>query len=101
MVALWWLLIAAAIAVFVVIALAWSTISNWLWQNTTDLSDYHQVIKDRLESGNYRVVAGVFRKRLWGLWHQETASQAWEVSEVDGEIMRRFGATSRIRITVR
>jgi hypothetical protein len=89
------LLIALLIAGAVLAVLAWSEVSEWVNSNTDSLSKYGEIIKEKLSSGNYKVVAGIFNK------HQsKTATKEWEAKELDRELEAKFRHTNRLRIDV-
>ncbi len=89
---MWWWVI-GVIAVFCGAALALSEVLDWLDDNKTAASDYGELVKERLESGDYRVVAGIFNHR--GVC---TASQAWEADELEDDLREQFGRRYRIRV---
>jgi hypothetical protein len=74
-------------------SLAWHAISSWIEQRRTPQSDHASVIKQRLSSGRYRVVAGVFSKT-----GRKQAEQAWESDNLDDETNAAFGRGNSIRI---
>ncbi len=89
---MWWWVIGGLAGLFLV-GLAWSLIEDWLEANTTPSSDHAELIKERLSSGNYRVIAGVFDRR-----GRQTAHETWETDELDDDLKEKFGRRNRIRI---
>jgi hypothetical protein len=91
----WWLAGLALIA-FAVAALALDEIMSWLEREATIDSSYGELVKERLSTGEYRVVAGVFTKR-----HVCQASKAWVAEELDEELEATFGNRRRVRVCVK
>ncbi len=80
------LLVIAAIgmAAGAVGVVTWQTIRNWL--NTTRVyGGTARIINNRLQSGNYRVVAGVFDAR-----GTLKTQKAWEARSLDTELAHEF-----------
>jgi hypothetical protein len=87
------LLIALLIGGAIVAYLAWSDISAWLSTKTNNLSQYGEIIKERLSNGNYKVVAGIFNKRSL-----RTSSKTWEAKELGQDLQTKFRGTDVIRV---
>jgi len=86
------LLMALIIGVSLV-GLAWSLIEDWLKSNTTPASDHAEFIKERLNNGQYRIIAGVFDRH-----GGQTAHNTWETEELCDDLKEKFGHRDRIRI---
>lgn len=97
---MWWKILAgavvgaaAAIGAIFVIELALSTIMGWFNRNTTIDSSYGELIKKKMQSGDYKVIAGVFDNR--GV---ETVSNEWEAEKLDEDLEEYFGGRSKVRV---
>jgi len=88
----WWWLIAAIVTIFVA-SIAYDIINDWLQQHRTVSSSHAELIREKLDNGDYRVVAGVFDKR-----GTRTAQQSWEGSSLDDDLQRKFGNRDVIRV---
>lgn len=86
-----WLI--AGLAALFVVALSLSTVFDWFAANKTPLSEYGVLIKQRLEGGRYRVVAGIF-----DAGDVKTAQSQWEAEQVDDTLARYFGDRDEIRV---
>ena len=87
----WWLLL--GIGALLVVGLALSDVFGWFEDNTTVSTEYGGLIKERLASGNYKVVAGVFDR------HDNcTAAHEWETDELDEDLREYFGPYDEIRV---
>lgn len=79
----WWLLGAVAAAVVAGAAIAVTVDEVWQWfrRKRTASTAYGTVIQERLATGRYRVVTGVFED-------DDTcvAAQAWDADELDDEL---------------
>ena len=93
MFAIWWPLI--AISALFIVRLALSKILDWFQNNKTSTSSYGELIKERLASGDYRVVAGIFDKR--GI---KTANTSWEADELDDDLKQYFKGRDRLRVEI-
>lgn len=89
------LLLALLVGVALIAVLSWTDISGWLRSNSTSVSQYGEIIKEKLSTGNYRVVAGVFNKASL-----RTANATWTAKELDGTLRDRFRQTNRIVVDV-
>ena len=89
------ILIALLLAGAVVACLPWSEISSWLTSRKNSVSDYAEIIKERLSNGNYKVIAGVFNKH--GV---KTSAQTWEAKDLDTELESKFGGSNLIRVEI-
>jgi hypothetical protein len=65
-------------------AVTWSMIQNWLNANRIP-GGTATIVKERLQSGNYRIVTGVFDTR-GTLKTQKT----WQASSIDNELNEAF-----------
>jgi len=79
----------------VVACLTWDTLMSWFASNKSSISDYGEIVAEKLNNGNYSVVAGVFDKRRKNL-----SQQTWEASELDSELSSRLGGRSRLRVEI-
>jgi hypothetical protein len=86
-------LIAAALALGGLAALAWSAIQGWIEQNRTERTLYSETIREKLDSGNYRVVVAVVDRS-----HRWTAEKTWTEATLDEEMEDRFGHSNTIRV---
>ena len=84
--------IAAAAGLFLV-AVTLSTVFDWLNANKTPLTKYGVLMKERLASGNYRVVAGIFNSH-----DVRTAQSQWETEQLDETLTQAFGNRNTIRV---
>jgi hypothetical protein len=82
-------------SVATIATLAWQTINTWLSGNKVSVGDSGTLIKERLASGNYRVVCGVFNSS--GSQRQQTV---WECSNMDSELKRRLANKDKITINL-
>jgi hypothetical protein len=73
------------------VSVAWSAVEGWLDANRTPTTAYAEILKKRLTSGKYRVVAGVFDRH-----GHRTAQTEWEADELGDDLKRRFGNENRI-----
>jgi hypothetical protein len=80
-------------AVVVVAVLNWTTVEAWLKSNQVG-AGYAEVFRERLTSGRYRVVAGVFDSTGTSL-----REMTWEATSLDSELSRRLGTKQVIRVT--
>ena len=93
---IWWdilTILAAASVAIIITRLMLSTVLDWFRRNKVINSGYGALIKQRLATGNYKVVAGVFNKL--GV---KTASQTWEANELGDDIENYFGNRDHIRV---
>ncbi|NLI78961.1 MAG: hypothetical protein GX442_21280 [Candidatus Riflebacteria bacterium] len=87
----WWFL-----GVLLVLgALTLVAIQSWVREQATQQTAYAEVIREHLDSGNYRVVAGVFTRR--GQLQERTA---WECETIDQDLKNRFRGHDRFRMEV-
>jgi len=89
----WWWIASAIVALFVAGAIAYAMIENWLASEWTSTTSHAELIKEELDNGQYRVIAGVFDNS-----GARTASQAWEADELDAELEEQFGSHRKILI---
>lgn len=75
--------------------LAWSTVSDWLRSSKVSSADCGTLIRERLANGDYRIVCGAFSAT--GTQRSQTA---WECSDLDNELKRKFGGKDRITINL-
>ncbi|QMW05437.1 hypothetical protein [Spirosoma foliorum] len=87
-------LIALLFAGAVITLLVWNDIYTWLNGNQVSEAKYAEIIKEKLDNGNYKVVAGVFTKKGATL-----ATKAWETKELDKDLQSKFGWNDKIKIT--
>lgn len=87
----WWILM--AIAGVTLVELALSTIERWFDAHTLDESSYGELIRERLDSGDYKVISGVFDER-----GTQTASETWVAQNLDDDIQDLFGPHDCIRV---
>lgn len=86
----WWL--AAGIAALFIVGLALSRVMDWFADNRIG-NEYGIMMRERLASGNYRVVAGVFDKH-----ETMTAVQSWEAEALEGDLDQFFEGHDRVKI---
>jgi hypothetical protein len=89
---MWGWILAGLIALFLV-GLALSTILSWFQKNKTVTSEYGELIKERLSSGTYRIIGGIFDKH--GL---KTAEHMWETDKLDDDLKQYFGNRDKVRV---
>lgn len=89
------LLLALLIGAALLAVLTWSDISSWITTNATGVSKYGEIIKEKLATGNYQVVVGVFDKR-----NTRTAKTSWTAKELDADLNARFRSANRIVVDV-
>jgi hypothetical protein len=91
---MWWQIATAVIGGILVAAIVnWNTIQSWIQSHRTPSSAYAGLIKQRLASGKYRVVGGIFNQG-----GQLETSGSWETDSIDDELQRRFGFSDEARI---
>lgn len=90
---MWWLF-GLVVALFI-LELTWSAIQNWMKTHTSASSSHVELIKEKLASGNFRVVAGVFSSS-----GKCTAKQAWEADKLDDELRKTFGGRRSIKLDI-
>ncbi len=61
------------------------SIDDWYANNITEGSSYGKLIKEQLDSGNYKIVAGVFDES-----GELQAEKTWEDEELDDAVLARF-----------
>jgi hypothetical protein len=88
-----WFFLALLVGGLIIASLAWDVISAWLGQNRQSMTDYGELVRKQLASGNYRVVAGVFRSNGTRL-----AQQTWDAATLDEETRARFSKRDTVRI---
>lgn len=66
-------------------------ILDWFASNTEIDSEYGELIKEKLASGDYRVVGGIFNTH--GV---KTASEKWDVEKDDPDLKELMGRKKRI-----
>ena len=71
--------------------IAYEAVKYFLESNITDNSKYIQLIRQKIESGNVRVIAGVFDNH-----NNQTAQQAWEGESLDSELESVFNGNDRV-----
>jgi hypothetical protein len=86
------LLAAGAGAAVIVELLSWSTIEEYV-SSKSIAGGSAKIIKNRLQSGRYHVVVGVFRPS-----GSEIASQSWQAAQLDTNLETRFGSRNVIQI---
>lgn len=79
-------------AAIVVSILTWTAIDEFV-QLKVAKAGSAEIIRRRLSSGRYEVVAGVFSAT-----GAKAASQRWDAGEIDQDLSRRFGAKNVIKI---
>jgi hypothetical protein len=89
---MWGWILAGLIALFLV-RLALSTVLSWFQENRTVTSEYGELLKERLSSGKYRIIGGIFDKR--GL---KTAEHMWETDKLDDDLRQYFGNRDKVRV---
>jgi hypothetical protein len=89
------ILLALLVGATLLAILSWSDISSWFHTNTTRVSQYGEIIKERLASGNYKVVAGIFDKR-----NNRTANTTWTAREIDESLRNKFTGSNQIVVDV-
>ncbi len=90
----WFAIGAALLGGAAVIALAWNAVCGWLdpYRNSGNTA---VLLKERLESGKYSVVAGVFSGG-----GTQIAVNSWEVDELDAELVTAFGNADTIHSAI-
>lgn len=74
-------------------AITWAALNGWIAAQKTPSASHAVLVKEHLESGNYRVVAGVFNHG-----GSRTAHRVWEGKTLDGELEEKFGSGDEVRI---
>jgi len=69
------------IAALFVAVIAFSAINEFFDANVTDDSRYIQLVKERIDNGNVKVIAGVFDAN-----EKIMATQSWEGEKLDDEL---------------
>ncbi|VVJ24864.1 Uncharacterised protein [Amycolatopsis camponoti] len=87
------LLAGAGTAAIVVDVLSWRTVDSFIMAQPTT-SGSAEIIKNRLASGRYQVVAGVFSPL-----GTKVATRSWEASTLEPLLQNRFGNRDAIKIT--
>jgi len=72
-------------AVVAIVDLCIDAVTNWMQSKKLARTDYGRIVGQRLASGNYRVVAGVFSS-----CDREVASQTWDEATLDRDLSRRL-----------
>lgn len=90
---MWWLL--AGLVLLATATLAFSVISDWIGGNTDQNSETAALLKERLDSGNYKIIAGIFNRQ-----GTMTATQAWEVDECDEQLNDLFSRADEDGVVV-
>ncbi len=85
--------LALGAALIGVACLTWDEIWDWFSENTTDYSSYGVMIKERLASGDFRVVTGIFDHE-----DEVETAQGWETDELDEELEELFDRSNEIII---
>lgn len=90
---MWWQLLLLLAVGAVIASLAWSAIKSWFSDHTLDTSAYGEIIKNKLNNGDYRVVAGVFNRN-----GNRTAKKTWHAKELEDDLQYKFGSNNKIII---
>ena len=77
----------------VVAVLSSSEIFGWINNNKSNSSRYADIVRKKLDNGNYKVVAGIFNQSKY-----KTAGSTWEASQLSDELKKKFGSRSVITI---
>jgi hypothetical protein len=88
-------IILALIGAAAMVCLTWSMINNWFSANKTPDAQYGELIRKRLETGRYQVIAGVFSSGKVRL-----ATQKWEADSLDAEVEAHFAGRNNIMVTL-
>jgi|SRR5579864_301546 len=88
-------LVALSFISYAIGRLAWSMIREWIETERTSLSKYATVIRTHLQTGNYKVVGGIFDNRS-----SQTSNKVWEAEELDSELYSRFDSSGRMTISL-
>lgn len=93
---MWWLLFPVLGALVIGVGiLALGTIQSWFAANRRLDTQYGELIRQHIHGGRVRVIGGVFDAR-----GHETATQAWETSELDSDLKAVFGHEDRVKLRV-
>jgi hypothetical protein len=88
----WWWILGGLAALFIG-GLALAAVLNWFNDRKVTTSGWGDLVKQRMASGNYRVIGGIFDKR--GV---RTATQVWETEELDDDLKSYFGNRNQVRV---
>ncbi|MEU8660036.1 hypothetical protein [Actinoplanes philippinensis] len=78
------LLLAIVAATTAVAVVSWTVVQRWIDANKVPHGTA-RIVKERMASGNYRVVGGIFTPA-----GRITTNTAWEGKDLDAEILRRL-----------
>jgi hypothetical protein len=81
-------------AVLLVVLVTYKKVISWINSNIDRHSDYVGLIKERIASKKYRILAGVFNKN-----DEVTARNAWE-GKIDDELKEKFGNKNKLVIQI-
>ena len=87
-----WALLAAGAAALIV---SWDDIYNWLFVHKTNINDYAELIKQKMNDGNVKIVAGVFTRN-----NVKIASEEFVAESLDEELKKLFGNKDKVRIEI-
>jgi hypothetical protein len=111
------LLAGAIIATVVVVMLSLNTVKSWFATNTHKNTDLGYLVRERLASGSFRIIAGVFdtidmerpedlveslianRPITEDQQKKLIAGQVWECSNIDSDLEASFAGTDLILVT--
>jgi hypothetical protein len=93
---MWWLLVLTAAAVIIAVAIiTYRAVHNYLDRKKKIANAKTAVlIREKLNSGEYRVIGGVFDKKK-----EVLDAQIWEGKEIDEELQEEFGRRNKLTYT--
>jgi hypothetical protein len=89
------MLIIALLGGVVLACLSWNEIETWLNKAKQPDSLFGEIIRERLASGEFRVVANVFSKA-----QNKTASEEWRAQSLDETLEKKFAHRDKLRVRV-
>ena len=78
-------------AAIVALILNWEKIANWFIQNRDANSKIGALVKEKLDSGNYTVVAGIFNAE-----GELTSANRWDEATLEEEVLQEFGESDQL-----
>lgn len=69
-------------------SLALATINKWINSKKKDNSSYAKLVKQELDNGNYKVVAGIFDRN-----GNRQSSEGWKTSKIESDLEQVFGSS--------
>ena len=92
-----WLIVAAIFGTIIYL-LKWNTVKKWITSHRMRPSDTVKICMKKLQSGEYKVVAGIFPNAKNINRGSLTESTYWECQTMDEELVSKFNGEQEITI---